>query len=84
MNRTYSSIELGQIGAPAQRIFNFFRRRQDAFQQWRKRGKLRAALHGLSDRELADIGTTFGEIEYVVLTPPVEPRGIRAERSSLA
>ena len=37
----------------------------DAFHEWRKRKKLHARLWQLTDRELADIGITRGEIDYV-------------------
>jgi uncharacterized protein YjiS (DUF1127 family) len=36
---------------------------------WRRRRKLRARLHGLSDSELMDIGLSRGEIDYVVSRP---------------
>ncbi|UWU81375.1 DUF1127 domain-containing protein [Bradyrhizobium huanghuaihaiense] len=44
----------------------------------RKRQRLRAALLDLSDRELMDIGTTRGEIDYVASHRSVDPRGIRS------
>jgi uncharacterized protein YjiS (DUF1127 family) len=37
----------------------------NAFQEWRKREKLRTQLRRLTDSELADIGITRGEIDYV-------------------
>ncbi|WP_348522449.1 DUF1127 domain-containing protein [Bradyrhizobium liaoningense] len=37
----------------------------DAFQEWRKRETLRTELCRLTERELADIGITRGEIDYV-------------------
>jgi uncharacterized protein YjiS (DUF1127 family) len=37
----------------------------NAFQEWRKREKLRTQLCRLTDSELADIGITRGEIDYV-------------------
>jgi uncharacterized protein YjiS (DUF1127 family) len=37
----------------------------NAFQEWRKRGKLRTELCRLTDSELEDIGITRGEIDYV-------------------
>jgi uncharacterized protein YjiS (DUF1127 family) len=50
----------------------------DAFQQWRKRQRTRATLCDLSDRELMDIGTTRGEIDYVASNRGIDPRGIRS------
>ena len=49
-----------------------------AFQEWRKRRRLLANLCDLSDRELMDIGTTRGEIDYVASNRLVDPRGIRS------
>lgn len=40
----------------------------DAFQERRERQKLHAALSALSDRELMDMGTTRGEIDYIAST----------------
>ncbi len=45
----------------------------DAFQGWRKRETLRTQLYRLTERELADIGITRGEIDYVA-----SKRGIAA------
>ncbi|WP_426613100.1 DUF1127 domain-containing protein [Bradyrhizobium sp. McL0616] len=50
----------------------------DAFQEWRKRGKLRARLEQLADSELADIGITRGEIDYVASHRDRDPRSIRS------
>ena len=38
-----------------------------AFDASRKRRQLRLRLYSLSDHELADMGTTRGEIEHIVL-----------------
>jgi uncharacterized protein YjiS (DUF1127 family) len=43
-----------------------------------KRQKLHAALSDLTDRELMDIGTTRGEIDYVLSNRDIDPRGIRS------
>lgn len=48
---------------------------RDALLEWRKRGKLRAELDGLSDRELLDIGIARGELDYVTCNRIVDPRG---------
>jgi uncharacterized protein YjiS (DUF1127 family) len=44
-----------------------------AFQEWRKRGKLRTELCRLTDSELADIGITRGEIDYVASNRLISP-----------
>ena len=49
-----------------------------ALLEWRKREVLRADLYDLSDRELMDIGTTRGEIDYVASNRSIDPRGIRS------
>ena len=50
----------------------------DAFRDWRKRRKLRARLWRLTDSELADIGITRGEIDYVVSHGSRDLRSIRS------
>jgi uncharacterized protein YjiS (DUF1127 family) len=39
----------------------------------RKRGRLRATLCGLHDRDLRDIGISRGEIDYIVFCEPSRP-----------
>ena len=41
----------------------------------RMREKLRAALDGMSDRELLDIGIGRGEVDYVASNRAIDPRG---------
>ena len=53
---------------------NLFKRYWDAFQERRKHQRLRATLCDLSDRELMDIGTTRGEIDYVASNRSFDPR----------
>ena len=50
----------------------------DAFLEWRKRQRLRATLCDLSDRELMDIGTARGEIDYVASNRSIDRRGVRS------
>ena len=47
-----------QVYSPLEAYWN-------AFQEWRKREKLRTELYRLTDNELADIGITRGEIDDV-------------------
>ena len=47
-----------QVYSPLEAYWNIF-------QAWRKREKLRTELCRLTDSELADIGITRGEIDYV-------------------
>ena len=46
----------------------------DAFQGRGERQKLRAALFGLSDRELMDIGIARDEIDYIASHRSIDPR----------
>ena len=78
MSSDHSAIGLIGMTGSTRRVAGFFRRYWDAFQERRKRQSLRATLCDLSDRELMDIGTTRGEIDYVASNRLVDPRGIRS------
>jgi uncharacterized protein YjiS (DUF1127 family) len=78
MSTTHGATGLGPTAALAWCVSSFFRRYWGAFQDRRKRQRLRAALCNLSDRELMDIGTTRGEIDYVASNRFIDPRGIRS------
>jgi uncharacterized protein YjiS (DUF1127 family) len=78
MSTTYGATGLGQTAASARQGSNFFKRCWEAFQDRRKRQRLRANLCDLSDRELMDIGTTRGEIDYVASNRGIDPRGVRS------
>jgi uncharacterized protein YjiS (DUF1127 family) len=75
---TTGSIGLGSTAASTRRFSSFFKRYWDAFKERRRRQKLRTTLFDLSDRELMDVGTTRGEIDYVALNGFIDPRGIRS------
>ena len=77
MSTTYGATGLGQT-ALKWRASSFFKRYWGAFQERRKRQRLGAKLCDLSDRELIDIGTTRGEIDYVASHRSIDPRGIRS------
>jgi uncharacterized protein YjiS (DUF1127 family) len=77
MSTTYGTTGLERAAASPQRVSSFFKGYWDAFQEQRKRQRLRATLCDLSDRELMDIGTTRGEIDYVASNEDIDPRGIR-------
>jgi uncharacterized protein YjiS (DUF1127 family) len=66
---------LGQATVSNRQVSGFVRRCRDALQERRKREKVRAALYGLSGRDLKDIGIAHGEIEYVASNPDIDPRG---------
>ena len=78
MSTTYSTTWLERTSASTQYVSSLIWKYWDAFQKRRRRQKLHAALSDLSDRELMDIGTTRGEIDYVVSNREIDPRGIRS------
>jgi len=78
MSTTYGTTGLGRIAASTRRGSSFFKRYWGAFQERRKRQRLRATLCDLSDRELMDISTTRGEIDHIASNRSIDPRGIRA------
>ena len=78
MSTTFGATGVGQSAVSTRRVSSFFRTYWDAFQERRKRQRLIANLSDLSDRELMDIGTTRGEIDYVASNRLVDPRGIRS------
>ena len=59
-----------QVYSPLEAYWN-------AFQEWRKREKLRTELCRLTDNELADIGITRGEIDYVASNRSISPDPLR-------
>jgi uncharacterized protein YjiS (DUF1127 family) len=79
MSTTYGAIGLGQTAASTRRVSSLFKRHWDAFQEGWRRQRLPAALDDLSDRELTDIGTSRGEIDYVAWSRGIDPRGIRSQ-----
>ena len=78
MSTIYGATGLGQTAALAYRVSSFFKRCWDDCQKRRERHRLRATLSDLSDRELMDIGTTRGEIDYVASNRSIDRRGIRS------
>jgi uncharacterized protein YjiS (DUF1127 family) len=78
MDAIYSLVELTQTLVPARLGLTFLKSSWGALLEWRKRQRLRATLYDLSDRELLDIGTTRGEIDYVASNRGIDPRGIRS------
>ena len=77
MYTALGAAELKQATRSTQRVSNFLGSCWGAFQQWRKRDRLRTELYGLNDRELMDIGITRGEIDYFASNGGIDPRGIR-------
>ena len=65
MSTAHSAIGLIGMTGSMRRVASFIRRYWDAFQERRKRERLRADLSQLNDWELQDIGITRGEIDYI-------------------
>ena len=59
-----------QVYSPLEAYWN-------TFQAWREREKLRTELCRLTDSELADIGITRGEIDYVASNRSISPDPLR-------
>jgi uncharacterized protein YjiS (DUF1127 family) len=76
MSTMYVVTDFGQTAAPLRRALRFAQRYWSMLRKWRERDALRSALYGLSDRELQDIGTTHGEIEYVARFRAADPRRV--------
>ena len=71
------TTELGPASAKRQ-IYSPLETYWNTFQEWRKREKLRTQLCRLTDSELADIGVTRGEIDYVASHRGINPRSIQS------
>jgi uncharacterized protein YjiS (DUF1127 family) len=78
MTTIYSEKVLAKTSASTQCAFSLFGRYWASFGEWHKRQKLRATLCDLSDRELFDIGTTRGAIDYVASNRSIDPGGVRS------
>jgi uncharacterized protein YjiS (DUF1127 family) len=78
MNTAHGATALGQTTVSTRRVSSFFKRYWGAFQERRKRERVRADLSYLNDLELKDIGITRGEIDYVASNRTIDPRGIRS------
>ena len=78
MSSTHGTTWLERTSVSTRHVSSFIWKYWDAFQERRERPKLHAALSDLSDRELMDIGSTRGEIDYIASNRGIEPRGIRS------
>jgi uncharacterized protein YjiS (DUF1127 family) len=74
MSITYGAIGLRRSATTRRYVSHIFRQYWRALLQWRRRERLRAEMCNLSDRELMDIGTTRGEIDYIAAHPGIDPR----------
>jgi uncharacterized protein YjiS (DUF1127 family) len=76
MSAIHETTELGPVTARRQ-VYSPLETYWNAFQEWRKREKLRTELCRLTDGELADIGITRGEIDYVASNRSISPDPLR-------
>jgi uncharacterized protein YjiS (DUF1127 family) len=74
MSTTHGTTWLERTSISTRHVSSFIWKYWDAFQERRQREKLRATLSDLSDRELMDIGSARGEIDYIV-SHQVRPTG---------
>ena len=78
MSTAHGATWLEQTSASTRQVSSLFWGYWGTFKERRERQRLRAALSDLTDRELKDIGTTRGEIDYVASNRGIDPRGIRS------
>ncbi|VIO72362.1 hypothetical protein CI1B_40060 [Bradyrhizobium ivorense] len=78
MSTTYGTTRLERTSISTRHASSFILKCWNAFQERRERQKLRATLSDLSDRELMDIGTARGEIDYIASLQGIDPRGMRS------
>src|SRR5262249_1332157 len=78
MSTMHGPTWLERTSVSTRQVYSFFWKCWDAFQEHRERQKLHAALSRLSDRELVDIGTARGEIDYIASRRGIDPRGMRS------
>ncbi|KRP91258.1 hypothetical protein AOQ72_32595 [Bradyrhizobium yuanmingense] len=64
MSTIHSTTWLEQAFISTRSVSGFIWKYWNVFRERRERKKLRAAMSDLCDRELADIGTTRGEVDY--------------------
>ena len=78
MSTTHGTTELGSATAKRQ-VYSPLEAYWNTFREWCRREKLRTELSCLTDSELADIGITRSEIDYVVSNRGIDLRGIWSE-----
>jgi uncharacterized protein YjiS (DUF1127 family) len=74
MSTIYVTTGFEQSTSPIRRALKLVENYRSMFRERQKRSSLRRSMYNLSDRELQDIGTTRGEIEYVASSRFVDLR----------
>ena len=78
MSTIYGTAGLGPATAKRRAVYSPLEAYWNAFQEWRKRERLRSQLCLLTDSELMDIGITRSEIDYVASNhPPISRDPLR-------
>ena len=75
MSTIHGATELRPATAKRQ-VYSPFENYWNAFLEWCRRDRLRTQLCHLTDSELADIGITRGDIDYVASHRDIDPRSI--------
>ena len=75
MSTIHGITGLGPATAKRQ-VYSPFEKYWNAFLEWRKLDRLRTQLCHLTDSELADIGITRSDIDYVALHRDIDPRSM--------
>ena len=78
MSATHGATWLERTSVSSRHLSSLIWKYWEVVQEHRERQELRAALSDLSDRELMDIGTSRGEIDYIAAQRGVDPRGVRS------
>lgn len=81
MSTIHGTTELEPATAKRQ-VYSPLEAYWNAFQEWRKRERLRAQLYRLTDSELMDIGIMRGEIDYVASNHSISPDPFRKQREN--
>ena len=68
MQQTWSE-DLGTVSQPLGLNHSLRQRVRRAWRAWRRRAQDRVRLARITDRELADLGTTRGQLEFNLETP---------------
>jgi len=74
MSTTQATGGTVRLNLSIQPICAFLKKYWRAFQEERRRQKLRTALYALNDHDLKDVGISRGMIEHIGSNPTVDPR----------
>jgi uncharacterized protein YjiS (DUF1127 family) len=78
MNATFDDTRKLRRTTPVRIVLRVLAEHWHALQARRQRARVRAALFGLSNHELQDIGISRGEIDYLASNAAIDLRGASA------